>query len=58
MDPKAEYAALIVRPNCFEVYRAVWDALLKVSINTGWEPLEQETTILLSAVGRPIKPAR
>ena len=59
MDPETEYAAFLVRPDSFEVYRTVRDALQEASIDTGWEPFEQEVRIRFTSVGgRIVKPDR
>ena len=54
IDPETEYAAFIVRPDSFEVYRAVREALQGRSIDAGWEPWHQTAPIMFGAGGRDV----
>ena len=54
IDPDTVYAAFIVRPDSFEVYRAVRDALHSRSIDAGWEPWQANSPIVFGRGGRQI----
>lgn len=54
IDPETEYAAFIVRPDSFEVYRAVRDVLQSRSIDAGWEPWQTNSPIVFGRGGRQI----
>ncbi len=56
LDPASEYAAFLVRPDSFEVFRAARDVLRehRAEIETGWEPFSQEGTVLFGSRGRAV----
>ncbi len=56
LDPASEYAAFLVRPDSFEVFRAAREVLWehRAELEIGWEPLPQEGLFALGSRGRSI----
>jgi len=57
MDPANEYAAFLVRPDGFEVFRAAREALaeLRPDLGVGWEPMPEDRPIIFGARGRSVR---
>lgn len=54
VDPATEYAFFLVRPDSFEAFRTarevIWER--RAGLEVGWEPVEQDTTIVFGSSGR------
>jgi hypothetical protein len=55
IDPAQQYAAFIVRPDSFEIFRAIRDDLRLRGIEIGWEPLPAERPMSFGPGGRKVK---
>lgn len=56
IDPESGYAAFLVRPDSFEVFRTARGVLSAMGIEVGWEPKEAGVPIIFGPSGRSVKP--
>ena len=53
-DPRFEYLAFLVRPDSFQSFRQAREIAWKKGFDVGWEPLTDDTPIILGNEGRSI----
>lgn len=53
-DPRFEYLAFLVRPDSFQSFRQAREIAWKKGFDVGWEPLTEDTPLVLGNEGRSI----